>query len=90
MTMDEFDRALLGFLRRKPFQPFTVVMDTGERFVVVSPQNGVAVVHYARCEGWVFSDGANVPEKLERSSRNFSVGAFQVKLPFTRHCSRTS
>jgi 4-amino-4-deoxy-L-arabinose transferase-like glycosyltransferase len=37
----------------------------GERVVVISPQNGVAVVHYARREGWIFLDGADVPEKLE-------------------------
>jgi hypothetical protein len=41
MTAKEFDKALLAFLRREPFQPFTVVFDNGERFVVEEPH----VVH---------------------------------------------
>ena len=48
MTAQNFDMALRAFQRRKPFQPFTVEMVSGDRFQVDHPEalvfrSGVAI-----------------------------------------------
>lgn len=48
METDNFDRTLIAFKRRSPFQPFTVVLVNGDRFEVDYPEallvrDGVAV-----------------------------------------------
>lgn len=48
MTPNNFERALRAFQRRKPFQPFTVELVSGDRFQVDHPEalvfrDGVAV-----------------------------------------------
>jgi hypothetical protein len=48
MTAENFDLALRAFQRRKPFQPFTVELVSGDRFQVDHPKalvfrDGVAI-----------------------------------------------
>ena len=48
MTSDDFERTLRAFRQRTPFQPFTVELVYGERFLVDCPEalalrGGVAV-----------------------------------------------
>jgi hypothetical protein len=38
MTKEDFEQQLRTFLRRRPFQPFTVVLTTGERIEVDVPE----------------------------------------------------
>ena len=37
MTTDNFRKVLLAMLRRRPFKPFTVELDTGVRFEIDAP-----------------------------------------------------
>ena len=48
MEANNFDRTLIAFRERKPFQPFTVALVNGDRFEVDSPnalvvRDGVAI-----------------------------------------------
>ena len=48
MQAENFDRTLIAFQRRSPFQPFTVALVNGDRFEVDSPnalvvRDGVAI-----------------------------------------------
>jgi hypothetical protein len=38
MEMNAFDRSLRAFVRRIPFQPFTVELTSGSRFQVLHPE----------------------------------------------------
>jgi hypothetical protein len=38
MTLEQFQQLLLKHLKRQPYQPFTVVLTSGETFVVDQPQ----------------------------------------------------
>jgi hypothetical protein len=38
MTKEHFEKAMLGLLLRKPFQPFIIAFDDGDQFVVGQPE----------------------------------------------------
>jgi hypothetical protein len=38
MTKEDFQQQMRAFLRQRPFQPFTVVLDTGQRIEVDVPE----------------------------------------------------
>jgi hypothetical protein len=38
MTSSSFDQAVRALLERKPFQPFVIEFDEGERFIVDKPE----------------------------------------------------
>jgi hypothetical protein len=38
MTREQFTQTLTSFLRRRPFQPFTVVLADGERLEIDNPE----------------------------------------------------
>ncbi len=48
MTVENFERVLLAMVRRKPLNPFTIELNTGDRFEIDHPEatvmrQGVAV-----------------------------------------------
>lgn len=48
MNRENFEKVLLAFIRRRPFKPFTVELNTGVRFEIDGPEatvirEGVAV-----------------------------------------------
>ena len=49
MEIEAFERSLRAFVRRTPFQPFTVELTSGTRFEVMHPEalafNGGLAVH---------------------------------------------
>jgi hypothetical protein len=51
MQTDAFERSLRAFVRRAPFQPFTVELTSGSRFQVLHPEalafNGGLAVYIA-------------------------------------------
>lgn len=48
MEVDNFDRSLTAFKKRKPFRPFTVMMVDGDRFEVDHPDALVVRDGYQR------------------------------------------
>jgi hypothetical protein len=64
MTAEHFDETLQAFLARRPFKPFTIELNTGQRYEVDGPhstafENGAAV-HLAPGGVPVFFDHESV------------------------------
>lgn len=43
MTTENFQKVLLAMIRRRPFKPFTVELNTGSRFEIDHPEATVIV-----------------------------------------------
>jgi hypothetical protein len=70
MHTDAFERSLRAFVRRVPFQPFTVELTSGSRFQVLHPE---ALAFNGGLAVYISPDGA--PSLFDHESVSQLVGA---------------
>lgn len=70
MTRKSFEQAMQAFLRRDPFRPFVIELDSGEQWVVGQPEalfyhDGGTGVYFRPDGSFDFVDCENVKQLIE-------------------------